>query len=164
MGSTSVELTSQRMRHTLCRLFYKYALTPALTDPYDFIWSFDNDIDVDETRPFRLLDATRAMAAAHVAIAQPLVAGGSGKGRPHPLSVQAPLRSGTQQPKGVVSFAGGAFPTLSHSAGGGLMADCLAQRVTFVESQTPLFARDAWRVLCVSVRQTHTLLLPAIWI
>ena len=128
-------------------LFLKHALTPAVTAPYDFIWSFDNDMDVNPRTPFDLLGATRAMAASRVALAQPLVTGAAHQQRGAPHLTPSKAVSHIRRLRHTMSLSGTDFATLSLERGGQLSPDgCLAQSVTFVESQTPIFSRDAWRV------------------
>ena len=111
---------------------YKHVLTRELTSPYDFLWLFDNDMDVDATRHFDLLGAIRTMAAANVLIAQPRV---------------VHINSSAHSAHAVMTLSGEDFSALNGSDAFDDDNDlCTARAVSYVESQTPLFSRAGWDI------------------
>lgn len=149
-------------------MFLKYALTPDVTAPFDFVWYFDNDMDVGANPPqhFRLYDAVRTMRYAGVALAQPIVrcvntsilqrttcvipkkldSPASPSLRLSEAQPPAPTAGtsglGLRDPRHAISLAGEDFHFLTRD----LESGCRAQLVNFVEQQTPIFSREGWDV------------------
>jgi len=123
--------------HGFKMLFFKHVLTAATTAPYDFIWTVDNDLDLSARWQFNLIGAARQMAATRVAIAQPVVKFESR------LKRVTSARAVHGAPKGSVSLMGEDFVAL----GTDLSRGCAVQQVAWIESQTPIFAAEAWRLL-----------------
>ena len=123
--------------HGFKMLFFKHVLTAATTAPYDFIWTVDNDLDLTARWQFNLIGAVRQMAATRVAIAQPVVKFESR------LKRATSARAAHGALKGSVSLMGEDFVAL----GTNLPRGCAVQQVAWIESQTPIFAAEAWRLL-----------------
>lgn len=96
-------------------------LTPAVVAGYDFIFFWDDDIDVSDFDPIRFV---HIMAMNRLAMAQPAILS------PHPLS--HPIT-------GMMPC-----PTPRRDAGGDKVIRVVGRLTNFVEIMVPVFTRDSW--------------------
>ena len=140
--------------------FFREVLPPSVTERYDFLWTFDNDIGVSENGGINVQKVLHQMTKAKVNIAQPRVlAIGS--------SVQASVTHPSSSPPAAVAAAAAAAGAAAGMPSGGAVAKrsgedfpstsaaspmepegCLAQAMDWVESRATHDAQISVRAQC----------------
>lgn len=124
--------------------FWRYRLTAHYVRPYDFIFAFDNDINVGD---FDLTRAVKLMRASNVSIAQPRIH--ILAGHEHCEAATSAKKQLLQEGRRLFSTRPGSLERFAAlSASNELRpAGCLVQGSTYVENQAPLMTSFAWRTV-----------------